>query len=281
MTRMPFRGRSAIMLLILLGVTVASWAGFAVILYLAQDRLIFQPTHTLASVPTAIGLDYEDIFLQTTDNQRLHAWYVAAEDAKGVVLFLHGNAGNVSHRLASLQIFNRLDMSTLIIDYRGYGDSEGTPSEQGTYKDAETAWNYLTLERGIDAGRIIIFGRSLGGAVAAWLGARVEPAGIIMESAFVSLASLAKQYYPYMPVDLLLHSRYPTRDYMAAINAPTLLIHSREDELIPFQHAQQLQQAGNDHVELQAIQGGHNDGFVLTGDQYIEIVRQFKEKVIN
>ncbi len=280
MTRMPFRGRSATMLLTLLGIAIAVWTGFAVILYLAQDRLIFQPTRTLASVPSAIGLEYEDVSLQTPDGQRLHAWFVPAEDADGVVLFLHGNAGNISHRLASLEIFNRLGLSTLIIDYRGYGDSQGEPSEQGTYSDAETAWNHLTLDRGIDAGNIIIFGRSLGGAIAAWLGARVEPAGVILESVFVSLESLAKQYYPYMPIDLLLRSRYPTREYMAAISAPTLLIHSRDDELIPFHHARQLQQAGNERVELRAIQGGHDDGFVLSGDEYIDIIRQFKERVI-
>lgn len=281
MTRMPFRGRAITMLLTLLGVAVAVWAGFAVLLYLAQDRLIFQPTRTLASVPGAIGLDYEDVTLQTADGQRLHAWFVPAEDADGVVLFLHGNAGNISHRLASLEIFNRSGLSTLIIDYRGYGDSEGEPSEQGTYNDAESAWNHLTIERGIDAGKIIIFGRSLGGAVAAWLAARVEPAGVILESVFVSLGAFAKQHYPYMPIDLLLHSRYPTREYMTAISAPTLLIHSRDDELIPFHHAQQLQQSGNGNVELRAIQGGHDDGFVLSGDQYIEIIRQFKERVIN
>lgn len=281
MTRMPFRGRSVTTLLTLLGIAVAVWASFAVILYLAQDRLIFQPTRALASDPSTIGLEYEDVSLQTPDGQRLHAWFIPAEDADGVMLFLHGNAGNISHRLASLEIFNRLGLSTLIIDYRGYGDSQGEPSEQGTYNDAETAWNYLTLERDIDASKIIIFGRSLGGAVGAWLGARVEPAGVILESVFVSLESLAKQYYPYMPIDLLLRSRYPTREYIAAINAPILLIHSREDELIPFHHAQQLQQAGHKNVELRAIQGGHDDGFVLSGQEHIEIIRQFKERVIN
>jgi len=281
MRLLPFRGRSVTMLLTLLSIVVVVWASFAVILYLAQDRLIFQPTRTLASVPGAIGLEYEDVSLQTPDGQRLHAWFIPANDADGVVLFLHGNAGNISHRLASLEIFNRLGLSTLIIDYRGYGDSQGEPSEQGTYSDAETAWNYLTLERGIDASKVIIFGRSLGGAVAAWLGARVEPAGVILESVFVSLESLAKQYYPYMPIDLLLRSHYPTREYIAAISAPTLLIHSREDELIPFHHAQQLQQAGQENVELRAIKGGHDDGFVLSGQEYIEIIRQFKERVIN
>lgn len=277
---MSIRFRPPRMLLTLSIIVAGTWAGFAGLLYLLQDQLIFHPSNRLASVPSAIGLPYEDVSLETADGKRLHGWYIPAENATGVLLFLHGNAGNISHRMASLEIFNRLGLSTLIIDYRGYGDSQGKPSEQGMYADAETAWNHLTMERGHNPGDIIIFGRSLGGAVAAWLAARVEPAGVILESAFTSLKALAQEYYPYIPVSLLLRSQYPTIDYMAAINAPTLLIHSREDNLIPHQHAELLRQAGGDSVQLHTINGGHNNGFVASGNYYTRIIRQFMDKVL-
>lgn len=268
------------MLLSLTIIVIGTWMGFGVLLYASQDQLIFHPTSRLASVPSAIGLPYEDVTINTQDDVQLHGWYIPANNPHGVLLFLHGNAGNISHRLASLEIFNRLGLSTLIIDYRGYGDSNGYPSEHGTYTDAEAAWNYLTMERGHDPDNIIIFGRSLGGAVAAWLAARVEPAGVILESTFTSLRALAQKYYPYMPVDLMLRSRYSTDEYLAAVNAPLLIIHSKEDELIPYEHARLLYAAAGHPRQLHTIQGGHDGGFLLSGDSYIQTIRNFIDKVL-
>jgi len=144
-------------------------------LYLLQGRMVFLsdlPGRALTASPNDIGLDYEDVSLTTRDNEVLHGWYVPAKNPAGVVLFLHGNAGNISHRLDSIKIFHELDLDVLIIDYRGYGQSSGSASEQGTYLDAQAAWDYLVDKRGIAPGKIVIFGRSLGAAVASWLAAR-------------------------------------------------------------------------------------------------------------
>lgn len=269
------------MLLSLTIILAGTWSGFAILPYITQDRLIFYPSSQLSSTPDNIGLPYEDILLTTPDGVNLHGWYIPAENPRGILLFLHGNAGNISHRLASLKIFNGLGLSTLIIDYRGYGGSTGSPSEQGTYIDAETAWNYLVTERGHDPGEIILFGRSLGAAIAARLASQVAPAGIILESAFTSLKALAEEYYPYMPVGLLLRSRYSTEEHLGAVNTPLLIIHSNEDELISYKHAESLLETAGKNGQLHTIKGGHNEGFLLSENGYIQAIRQFIDRVLS
>jgi len=278
---MSFKSRFRSMLFSLSFILVATWLVFAGILYVTQEQLIFIPSRHLTSDPSAVGLGYENVTLDTPDGERLHGWYVPAENPKGVLLFLHGNAGNISHRLASIEIFHQLDLSTFIIDYRGYGSSTGKISETGSYVDAETAWNHLTMARGHAPREIIIFGRSLGAAIAAWLAARVDPAGVILESPFRSLESLARQYYPYMPVGTLLRNHYPTETYVAAIHRPILIIHSREDELIPYSHGESLAATAAERAVLHTIHGGHNEGFLLSGETYVDAIRKFSEDVLN
>jgi uncharacterized protein len=176
---------------------------------------------------------------RTADGEELDAWFVPARRERAVLLFFHGNAGNISHRLDSLRIFHGLGLSVLIIDYRGYGRSTGRPTEQGTYEDARAAWRHLVEERGVPPERIVVFGRSLGGAVAAWLAARTRPAGLIVESAFRSVPSLRPRLYWFLPVRRL--ARSSTRWSAARpVQAPVLVVHSREDEIIPFRHGEAL-----------------------------------------
>lgn len=267
-------------LITLVLVVAGFWLTLSVILYIFQERLIYFPSPGLSVIPDTVGLNYESIELTTSDGLKISGWYVPAEEAQGVVLFLHGNAGNISHRLVTLEMLNRLGLSALIIDYRGYGNSEGSPTEQGTYIDAETAWNYLTVKRGHKPDKIIIFGRSLGGAIAAWLAGRVSPAGVILESSFTSIENLAKKYYPLIPVSLLTRIHYPTIDFMPAIKSPVLIIHSREDEMVPFSHAKELYEAAGEQREIQEISGGHNEGFLLTGDEYIQTLDRFVDRVL-
>ena len=172
-------------------------------------------------------------------------------------------------------MFRELGLSTLIIDYRGYGLSDGKPSEEGTYLDAESAWNYLIEERGLQADDIIIFGRSLGGGVATWLAKNKQPAALIIESTFTSITDIASSLYPYMPVRLLGQIRYENINRIAAIRSPLLIIHSREDELIPFSHAEALYQQAEEPKTFLEISGGHNGGFLLERDKYLEGLRSF------
>ncbi|MEO1249772.1 MAG: alpha/beta hydrolase, partial [Pseudomonadota bacterium] len=204
------------------------------------------------------------------DGVTLDAWFVPAPDARGTLLFFHGNAGNISHRLESVRIFHELGLSTLIFDYRGYGQSEGTPSEQGTYTDALAAWRHLTEERAIPPSKIILFGRSMGAAVAAYLADQHTPAGLILESGFTSVPDMAAQIYPWLPVRLLARIGYPTAEYVSGVESPILIAHSPGDEIVPYTHGLALFEQANEPKSFLEMTGGHNDGFLVTGDPYVD-----------
>ena len=249
-------------------------------LYFLQSKLIYYPTREIEVTPAAAGLAYEQVALRAADAVLLGAWFVPAEDARGTVLFCHGNAGNISHRLDSIRIFHDLGLSVLIFDYRGYGTSEGKPSEQGTYLDAEAAWAYLTEARRVGPSRIIVFGRSLGGAVAARLAADKAPAGLIVESAFTSIPGLGRELYWFLPVRWICRFRYATAEYVRKINCPILVVHGREDEIIPFRHGERIFEAARRPKRFLAISGGHNDGFLVSRDVYQAGLEQFLRDVV-
>ncbi|NJN46154.1 MAG: alpha/beta hydrolase [Candidatus Competibacteraceae bacterium] len=233
------------------------------------------PGRELVATPAAAGLAYQDVTLITADHLRLHGWFVPAAQAGRTVLFFHGNAGNISHRLESLQIFHRLGLATLIIDYRGYGRSEGSPAEAGLYQDAEAAWHYLTEHRGIPAQEIVVFGRSLGGAVAAWLAAHHAVGALIVESSFTSVPDRAAELYPWLPVRLLSRMNYDTRTNLQQVTCPVLIIHSPDDEIIPFQHGKRLLEAASEPKQWLVISGDHNSGFLHSGKHYENGIRDF------
>ena len=263
------------MLYSILFIVSAAWLFLALFLYFFQTRMIYFPEKTLEFTPAVLSLPYEDVYLTTSDGISIHGWFMEKENALSTVLVLHGNAGNISHRLETLQIFYELGMAVFIIDYRGYGRSEGSPSEAGTYLDAKAAWFYLTEGRKLDAKDIIVFGRSLGGAVAVWLAERHEPAALVIESTFTSIPEMGKRYYPYLPVGLLTRIRYPTIERIGRINRPVLVIHSRDDEIIPFEFGQSLYSAAPDPKVFLEISGGHNDGFLIEGKRYREGLLMF------
>ena len=267
-------------LFVFIALALVMYIGFSLMLYLLQNRLVFlphMPGRELDATPAAAGLDYEDATIDTADGERLHGWYVPAQGARGTVLFFHGNAGNISHRLESLQIFNRLGLSVLIVDYRGYGRSSGTPGEEGTYRDAEAAWKYLVSTRGIPPGRIVIFGRSLGGAVGAWLASQpdVRPAGVVIESCFSSGLDMGRRLYPVLPVRLITRIGYPVTDYVQAIDAPLMVVHSRDDEIIPFDMGRAIFDAAREPKTFLEIGGDHNAGFWISRERYVPTLDTF------
>ncbi len=247
----------------------------ALVMYFSQHRLLFLPQAELIATPGQLGLDYEDLVLDTADGEKLHAWYVPAGDALGTVLFFHGNAGNISHRLESIARFQRLGQNVLILDYRGYGRSSGKPSERGTYLDADAAWRYLTVRRGVPAHEIAIFGRSLGAAVAIELATREPARALLVESGFTSVPDMAAHLYPWLPVRLLARIHYPSLERIARSRSPVLVLHSRDDELIPYQHGLALFEAAPEPKALYTMRGGHNDGFVTSGESYLHSLAQF------
>ncbi len=254
------------------------YGGVALLLCLFQSQLMHLPnvpSRELVVTPSRIGLPYESVYLTTTDGVKLHGWFVPAQQPQMTLLFLHGNAGNISHRLDSLAIFHRLQLNTLIIDYRGYGQSVGKPSEAGLYRDAEAALRYLREVRGVPLQDIVIFGRSLGGAVAAWLAARQPGGALIIESSFVSAPALAADLYPFLPSRLLTFLRYDTLAHLKVVSSPVLVIHSRDDEIIPFQHGMQLFAAAHEPKQFVQIHGSHNEGFLQSKRYYINAIAEF------
>lgn len=270
-------------ILTLLGAVAGAGLALAALLWLLQPYLLFQPGIAGQSVdrtPAAAGLAYEDVRLRTADGVRIAGWYVAGpREAAPVVLFLHGNAGNIGHRLESIEQFHRAGAAVLIVDYRGYGNSEGRPSERGTYADARAAWRWLTRERGVPPRRIVVFGRSLGGAVAARLAGETRPAGLIVEATFTSLPELAADLYPWLPARWLTRYAYDAARYLEEVECPVMVAHARADEIVPFAHARRLAAIRPPVVELVELDGGHNDAFLASQPRYTRTLASFLRRV--
>ncbi|MEJ2178944.1 MAG: alpha/beta hydrolase [Gammaproteobacteria bacterium] len=251
---------------------VTIFSGF---MYVKQPGMIFFPTKELSDSPGNWGMQYEDVVLHTADGIQLHGWFIAKQNAKKTLLFFHGNAGNISHRGQSIEIFYNLGLNVFIIDYRGYGQSKGEPSENGLYEDARTAWNYLTETKGVSKDNIILFGRSLGGVVAAKLGSEVNTDSVILESTFSSARDMASELFPLLSHIILLRFKFDTQGYVKQIMDPVLVIHSPEDEIIPYSLGRKVFDAANQPKQLLEIQGDHNSGFLQSQPQYRKKIDEF------
>jgi len=268
-------------------ISIIAYIAFCTMIYFMQPGMIFYPDipgRELVSTPDSIGLNYQDVELATEDNIKLHSWFIAANTPSPIqktILFFHGNAGNISHRLDSINIFHKLGMNVFIIDYRGYGQSTGRIAEAGIYLDAKAAWLYLTKQRGIKPNNIIIFGRSLGGSVAAWLASQHTPAALIVESSFSSVASMGKRIYPYLPVSLISRYNFNTKKYIKAIHCPVLVAHSFNDNIIPYEEGQDIYNTAPYPKQFLKMQGGHNDGFLVSGKEYVSGLESFILEINN
>lgn len=248
----------------------AGYAALAGMMFLLQGALLYHPDIGRESrrTPRDVGLDYETVWLTTEDNVRIEAWFIPAPAARGVVLLAHGNAGSIAYRVDYAPLFHRLGFSLLLLEYRGYGRSEGKPSEEGTYADARAAWRHLVTERGFPAERIVLAGESLGGAVAARLAAEQRPAALVLASSFVSVPELAAELYPWLPARWLARYRYDTLDAVERLSCPVMIAHSREDEIVPFHHGERLFAAAKGPKAFLELAGGHNGGFLYTRDEW-------------
>jgi uncharacterized protein len=267
-------------LLLMLLTGVAVYVLLIAYVYFFQARLIFFPNvlgRTLTATPGQIGLEFEDVRITTADRVDLHGWYVAAPTGAPAVILCHGNAGNIAHRLDWLEMFCGMGFAMLLFDYRGFGRSTGTPTEQGTYLDAQAAWDFLTNTKGVSPRSIVIVGESLGGPIAAHLAKDVAPAAVILASTFTSVPNLARTLYWYLPVRRLARIQYPTAEYVARVHVPTLVIHSRDDKTIPFLHGEELRRRASGPAQLLEIFGDHNAAFMLSRPKLIEGMRSFLE----
>jgi fermentation-respiration switch protein FrsA (DUF1100 family) len=252
---------------------------FMLAMFLFQSRLVFIPQKELTMTPQSIGIPYEDVYFMTDDGTRLNGWFIPSDSSDCTVLFCHGNAGNISHRLEIIEILNELRLNVFIFDYRGYGKSVGKPSEEGTYRDADAGWGYLIRSRNIDPLSIILFGKSLGGAVAADLASGKSAAGLILESSFTSAKDLGSEIYPFLPVRFLSRFDFNTLGKIDKIDCPKLIVHSRDDEIIPFSHGEELFNAAKEPKDFLEISGTHNEGFLINLHKYRNALGSFINRI--
>jgi hypothetical protein len=257
----------------------AVYAAIAVGVYCLQPTLIYRPTRHLAQDPGSLSLPFTEVSFPSRDGTALHGWFCPHPQARGAILLCHGNAGNIAGRLPTLALLHDRGVAVFLFDYRGYGKSAGRPDEAGTYADLAGAWDWLTEAQGVAPARIVLFGRSLGGPIAAWLAGRVPVAGLILESTFTSLLDMARLHYPWLPVRWLLRIRYPTLELARQVSCPVLIAHSPDDETIPYAMGQRL------HQELPgswflSLSGDHNRGYLTTGVTYLRCLDAFLDAVL-
>jgi fermentation-respiration switch protein FrsA (DUF1100 family) len=251
-----------------------AFGGLFLALRYAETRSIYFPVGEMAILPARAGLGFEDIFFETADRQKLNGWFVPGGKESDVILFAHGNAGNISYRIDKLIFLNRLGYSVFIFDYRGYGKSTGWPSEKGLYRDAEAAYDYLVKTRGIPAERIVGYGESIGGAVIVDLASRRPMKAVALENTFTSVTDMLKVHLPLVPA-WALASRFDAKQKIALVRIPKLIMQSENDEIVPARLGKALFEAAAEPKEFLAIRGGHNEGFFDSGDLIEKKLRDF------
>jgi fermentation-respiration switch protein FrsA (DUF1100 family) len=263
----------------LLTYAVLVYVGLTLLLALMQSKIIFPASKDVFRDPSHYGWAFETVWLDVA-GERTHAWFVPIENARGVALFSHGNAGNIANRLESIGLLHDLGLSVFVYDYGGYGESTGKPSEARCYADARAAYRHLTEERGIPPERILLFGRSLGGAVSIDLATEVPAAALVAESSFLSIEAMARATYPYLPVGLFLRHHFNNAEKIDKVRIPVLVIHSPEDEIVPYAHGQELFTRANEPKTFLDIQGGHNDGFIQSFTAYKKGWEDFLDPIL-
>ena len=271
---------------VLLVLPIAVYAMTCTYLWAAQDRYIFRPSHDIAQWPSDYGLKYEDVYIQTpygsSTAEAIHAWWIPAEhkEPQKVLLYLHGSAFNIGANVEHARRFNRLGFSVLLVSYRGYGMSDGgAPSEQATYEDAEAAWTYLLVEKGVRPDQIILYGHSLGGAVAIELATRhPEAAGLIVESTFTSIREVAElnPFYRLFPLEWLIAHPYDSISKMERLAIPVLFLHGTDDASIPHTMSHRLYERTPGEKRLAFILGGgHSNNARVDQERYLQEVSSF------
>lgn len=247
---------------------------------LLEEKFIFFPDSTVDVTPRDAGLSFDEVFFTTSDGVRLHGWFVPYQGSKITLLWFHGNAGNISHRVENLKLLHaKVNISIFIFDYRGYGRSGGKVSEEGTYGDATAALQYLRSRGDVDPKGIIFFGRSLGAAVAADLAAREDCLALILESPFISIREMARAAFPLLPIGPLLRTRYDVAGKIAKVRAPLLVLHGDRDEVVPYEQGKRVFEAAPKPKEFYTIRDAHhNDTYIAGGEAYFKAWKNFIDR---
>ena len=246
-----------------------------------EERFIFYPSSRIEATPKEIGLPFEDLFFSTSDGIRLNGWFVPYPNAPITLLWAHGNAGNISHRVENIKLLHeKIKINIFIFDYRGYGRSQGSASEEGTYRDAGAALQYLRSRDDVDPKRIIFFGRSLGAAVAAELAAHENCLALVLETPFTSIRDMARVAFPFLPLGPFLRTRYDVIAKVKKIQVPLLVLHGDQDEVVPFSQGRKVFEAAPEPKEFYTIRGAHhNDTYIAGGEAYFGALKSFIERL--
>jgi len=248
-----------------------------------EDRFIFHPSAEIIQTPRQVGLNFQDLYFTTADGVRLHGWFIPHREARATLVWFHGNAGNISHRVENIKLLHdKVKIDIFIFDYRGYGRSAGSVSEEGTYRDGAAALDLVRQQLGIDANNLLIFGRSLGAAVAAEMALRFPCRGLILEAPFTSIRDMAKTVFPVLPIGALLQTRFDVLDKVARVKVPLLVLHGDRDDLVPYEQGKKVFAAARAPKEFYTIHGAsHNDTYRVGGDAYFDRLRGFVETVLS
>lgn len=243
-----------------------------------EEKFIFFPSGEITATPGDAGLAYEDVYFAAADGTRLNGWLAPRPGAAATVLWFHGNGGNIGDRVGALKMLHdKVRAGVFMIDYRGYGRSGGAVSEAGTYGDARAALDYLKT-KGIDADRVVVFGQSLGAAVAADLAAREACLAVVLEAPFASIPDMARALYPWLPAALI-RTRYDVVEKIKKIKAPVLVAHGEQDDVVPFEQGRRVFAAAPEPKQFYPIPGArHNDTFYAGGDAYLAAIKDFIER---
>ena len=242
-----------------------------------QDKMTFFPAKDITLTPKDFDVPFEDVFLKTQDQQTIHGWFLKTSDQAPTLLFFHGNAGNLSNRSENVALLQKeVGVNILIIDYRGYGKSSGKPSEKGMYIDAETAYQELTQNRGIDPKKIIIFGRSLGAGVAGFLASQVKQGKVILEAPFTNTRDMAYEVTPFFLIPRIMENRFDNKTYMKNLMIPKMVIHGNQDAVVPFYMGKELFELMTHPKRFYIIDGAdHHDTYIVGGKTYWENLKNF------
>lgn len=242
-----------------------------------EKGFIFFPDKEISQTPADAGLPFEDLYLLTPDGVRINAWFIPSTGSRKVLLWFHGNAGNLSNRVDQLRfLYQELNLNILMIDFREYGRSDGWVTENGTYQDALGSYDYLLSRSDIDPEGIVVYGQSLGAAVAVELAVQRKAAGLILEAPFVSIREMARVHFPWLPVGRLLSTRYDLLSKIDRVQAPLLVIHGDRDEVVPYSQGRKVFETAKPPKLIYTVQGaGHNNLYRIGGRVYFQTIGQF------
>ncbi|MBT6345778.1 MAG: alpha/beta hydrolase [Nitrospina sp.] len=251
---------------------------YAAFLLSSENKIIFHPSRYPDGFwsPASEGVLAQDIYFTAEDGVKLHGWFIPAENAVATLLWFHGNAGNISHRLDNIQRLARLNLNVFIFDYRGYGRSEGVPSEAGIYKDSQAAYDAVLRLDGVSVDTLFLFGRSLGGICAVQTAMNWPAKGLLLESVFTNSSDMARKIFPLIPLGWAMKSKLDAVSKVPHLRLPKLFLHGTDDEIVPYDMGRKLFDAAAEPKTFYSIAGaGHNDTYVLGGDEYFNALNQF------